>query len=880
MADDKKVIHVISHTHWDREWYMPFEAHRFKLVEFFDRLLDTLDNDPTFKSFHLDGQAIVIEDYLEVRPEMREKIEKYIEEGRLVSGPWYILQDEYLVDGESNVRNMIIGRQVAAKYGKVSDIGYFPDAFGNIGQAPQILRGFDIDCVAFGRGTSPRKGDRYDSGEENYGKNTSEIIWRSPDGSEVIGTVFLNWYNNGAEIPSDAEEGAKHVCRIRDNAARVSTVPHLLFMNGCDHQPVQKDIGQVIEKVRPLIPDDIKHSNFRDYFDAIKPYKDRFGIFVGELDGEYSDGWGTLVNTASSRIYLKQLNTECEALLEKRVEPMSVYNEFMGDGKADRDYFRWMWKTLLQNHPHDSICGCSHDWVHSEMVTRFRKVLASGGELEKREKAGFVSTIDTSSLGEYAATVFNPNGFVSSEPVTVNLDLPEDTQVTADKIAVFAGDVRLPVSVEDMGVVFDYILPDDRFRIPFYIHRFAVSFVAKDVPAGGYRSFAVRADMTAEAAKAETDLTLIKNGAENENLRIVFLKNGTARITRKGGRAHYSFVTGELIDTCDAGDEYNYRPFKDGAEVSSTSRNHMPELICADEEKIVYAVKSAMTIPAGIDREKKCGVGSAVLNVAQYYTLYAGADRVDVKTVIENNADNHRLVVVSRPEFESTDGIHVYAEGQYDVVERNPVPWEGWKNPTHAGRMTCFCGVQNDDAGMIVATRGLAEYEYLRDGKNSIAVTLHRGADQLGDWGVFPTPEAQCHGTLTVEYSVVPYRAKERESAFNSAFAFAAYAQSVICGKTHGGVNPAEGALIGIEGKHIVLSAMKPAEERESVIVRIYNPYSEDGKVRFSLGGRFNEVYEVNLGEVRGRELSVKNGSVAVKVPAKKIMTFEFVPVK
>ncbi|MBQ3591752.1 MAG: alpha-mannosidase, partial [Clostridia bacterium] len=134
MNEEKKTMHFISHTHWDREWYMPFEAHRYKLVEFFDRLLDTLDRDPTFKSFHLDGQAIVIEDYLEVRPQMRERIEKYIAEGRLVAGPWYILQDEYLIDGESNVRNMLLGKQISAQYGQVSNIGYFPDAFGNIGQ--------------------------------------------------------------------------------------------------------------------------------------------------------------------------------------------------------------------------------------------------------------------------------------------------------------------------------------------------------------------------------------------------------------------------------------------------------------------------------------------------------------------------------------------------------------------------------------------------------------------------------------------------------------------------------------------------------------------------------------------------------------------------
>jgi len=872
---EKKTLHVISHTHWDREWYMPFESHRYRLIELFDKLLETLDNDPEFKSFHLDGQSIVIEDYLEVRPQMREKIEKYIAEGRLVAGPWYILQDEYLIDGESNVRNMIVGKQVAAKYGQVSNTGYFPDAFGNIGQAPQILRGFGIDTVAFGRGTSPRKGDRFDTGEENYGKYVSEVKWRSPDGSEVLGTVFMRWYNNANEIPSDPEAAAKYLASIRDSMSEVCVTPHQLLLNGCDHQPVQTDVGQVIAKVNETFPDEVVHSNYKDYFDAIRPYADRFGIFVGELDGEYSNGWGTLANTASARIYLKQLNSQCETMLEKRVEPMSVLSYLGANDQIRRDYFTFMWKTLLQNHPHDSICGCSVDDVHSEMVTRFKKVLAAGKEIEKIETDTFMAKVDTAAVGsEYAVTVFNPNGIVSGEAVTVLLDLPKDTAVTADKIAIFDGEKQIAVDVEDLGVVFDYILPKNAFRIPIFPHRFALTFRAAGVPALGYKTFAVKTDCETKAA---SDLVLYKKAMANARLRVKFAADGSLTVIDRKTGAEYK--TGIFEDTGDIGDEYIYRQTKDGVKVTTEGSRAKVELVSATEAAITFRVTHMMKIPASADRKTGTRIGETVMKVETDYTLRSGADRLDVKTVMHNDAENHRLVVLTKTGIE-TDML--LAEGQFDITKRVIKPWEGWTNPTKPGKMTTFFGLENDERGLLIAGRGLCEYEVLRDGENTMSLTIHRGVDQLGDWGYFPTPDAQCKGTLTVEYSFVPFAQKkaDRERAVNSAYLFAGYAPAAVCEKAHEGTLPAADTLLGISGSGFIVSAVKMAEDRDSVIVRIFNPYEYDAKMKLDLGGKFEAVYNVNLGEERQSKVIARNGVCTIPAASKKIVTIELVPAK
>ena len=134
-----KNVHIISHSHWDREWYMPFEYHRALLVKLIDNCIELFENDENYMSFCLDGHTVLLEDYLEIKPENREKIEKYVKNGKFKVGPWYVLQDEFLTSSEANIRNLLIGNKVAKNFGNVTKIGYFPDSFGNAGQMPQIL---------------------------------------------------------------------------------------------------------------------------------------------------------------------------------------------------------------------------------------------------------------------------------------------------------------------------------------------------------------------------------------------------------------------------------------------------------------------------------------------------------------------------------------------------------------------------------------------------------------------------------------------------------------------------------------------------------------------------------------------------------------------
>src|SRR5579859_7319005 len=224
MAEDITHLLVVPHTHWDREWYLTFQQFRVRLVRTVDLVLDTLEADPSFAFFMLDGQTIVLEDYLEVRPEHRERLARLARAGRILVGPWYLQPDEFLVGAESLVRNLQIGRRMGAAFGGVMPVGYVPDTFGHIAQLPQILRGFGLDNAVFWRGVGPEV-------------ERGAFRWAAPDGSEVLAIWLFDdfGYSNAAILPLEPEALATRVTQIAERMRPLAVTDVLLLMNGTDH---------------------------------------------------------------------------------------------------------------------------------------------------------------------------------------------------------------------------------------------------------------------------------------------------------------------------------------------------------------------------------------------------------------------------------------------------------------------------------------------------------------------------------------------------------------------------------------------------------------------------------------------------------------------
>lgn len=244
-----------------------------------------------------------------------------------------MLQDEFLTSGEANLRNLLIGHMDARPFELISKTGYFPDSFGNMGQAPRILQQAGITNAIFGRGVKPTGFNNGVSENDTYESPYSEMIWRSPDGSEVLGVLFANWYCNGMEVPADPAAAKAYWDKNLADAGKFASTPHLLFMNCCDHQPIQTDLSEAIRTASSLYPDvEFVHSNFDDFLKALEGSLPGDLVTVeGELRSQHTDGWGTLVNTASSRVYLKQLNQSGQTLLEKVAEPLAAFAALAGD---------------------------------------------------------------------------------------------------------------------------------------------------------------------------------------------------------------------------------------------------------------------------------------------------------------------------------------------------------------------------------------------------------------------------------------------------------------------------------------------------------------------------------------------------------------------
>lgn len=855
-----KKAHIISHSHWDREWYLPYEHHHMLEIEFMDTLIKTLEEDPDFKSFHLDGQTIMLEDYLQVRPEKKEILKKLIKEKRIHVGPWYILQDEWLTSSEANIRNLQIGHRDAKEYGDVCKIGYFPDSFGNMGQAPQILKDANINTAVFGRGVKPTGFNNEVSDSNSYESQFSEMYWQSPDGSKVLGILFANWYNNGFEVPADEEGAKKYWKKKLSDAEKYASTNHLLFMNGCDHQPVQTDLSTAIN-IANNIYDNVEfiHSNFEDYVEEVnKELREDLAVIKGELRSQRTDGWYTLSNTASARIYLKQMNAKCQMLFEKLAEPLAVMAH-----KAGMEYphetFVYGWKTLMQNHPHDSICGCSVDAVHREMVTRFEKAENVALYIINEALTYLSNHIDITefkNISEDAIPflVLNPTGFEKSRVIETEIEVYKeyfednnnDVKLCVKKVKEYnvpefkvinKNGCVIPSKIIEVNEKFNFDLPKDKFRKPYMAKVVKLSIEVKDMDKFSWKTFAL-----VEADKAEENnesLFISGRELENEYVKVKINDNGSINLLHKESKKEYLNLC--LYEDCgDVGNEYIYGEPKGVAPIISSDSEAKIKVLEDSSFRAVVEVKNTIKIPKSADdtlkkeieeliefkyREAKRSTEMIDMEITTLYTLERLGKGIKVKTSFNNEALDHRVRVLFETDINTP---YNYADSIFEVAKRDNTPSEEWENPCNTQHLQYFVNVHDENCGLTIATKGLNEYEILQNDKNTIAVTIHRGVRELGDWGIFYTPEAQCLGNIEAEFMIIPHG--DKEDLYNSYKEANLYEVQDITKQINlktDNVIDSKLNLFDFESNECIWSSLKLSEESGDIIARWFNPSEE-----------------------------------------------------
>lgn len=856
----KKKVYIISHSHWDREWYMAYEQHHMRLIELIDDLLELFEVDPSFNSFHLDGQTIILDDYLQVRPEKRQAIQQAINEGKLRIGPFYILQDDFLISSESNVRNMLIGMEESRKWGTPVMLGYFPDTFGNMGQTPQLMKQAGISAAAFGRGVKPIGFDNQVLEAENYSSQYSEMWWKGPDQTAIFGLLFANWYSNGNEIPVEKEAALAFWKQKLADAEQYASTNHLLMMNGVDHQPVQKDISKAIHLANELFPDyEFIHSNFTDYLEAVqKDVPEDLGSVEGELTSQETDGWYTLANTASARVYLKQWNTKVQRQLENITEPLATM-AYEVSGNYPHDQLDYAWKTLMQNHPHDSICGCSVDSVHREMIPRFEKADEVGKYLAQDSLEQLTAAIDTTGFPKdsFPFVIVNTAGMdkTGEAEITIELErkrfaegIPEQLYQELENLPKRKYHVEtksgatIPAILSEETVQFGYDLPKDRFRVPYMARMIKVTLPLENMPAFSWETFA----LVEGEAKAEEKETMIHQSGriiENGPLHLTIEKNGTITMEdRKNKRKLNNLHIFE--DIGDIGNEYIFKqPFCDQPILSSNKENSEVKVLVDTPEIAKISILQEMEIPVSADerlekeqqmvvefryRKAERSKEKRILQIKTIMTIRKDSKKIDFETTLDNQMKDHRLRVLFPTKLHVE---HHEADSIFEVVKRPNHVSKSWENPTNPQHQQAFVNIHDEEYGVTVGNFGLNEYEVTEDGQ--IAVTLLRSVGELGDWGYFPTPEAQCLGEHRFNYSIELHGPEEKFSTYLHAYA-ARIPFSTQQIKHHEGTLISKQQYLTIKSETFAITALKRSKFSDKVVVRGFNMSSHLEKLEIT----------------------------------------------
>ncbi|HEX6290085.1 MAG TPA: glycoside hydrolase family 38 C-terminal domain-containing protein [Herpetosiphonaceae bacterium] len=861
-------LHVISHTHWDREWYLTFQQFRFRLVELIDELIELLGRDPEFRYFHLDGQTIVLEDYLQIRPQREAELRELIRSGRVLVGPWYVQPDEFLVSGESIVRNLQIGMRIARDYGEPMMIGYLPDSFGHIGQMPQIMQGFGLDTFVHGRGVFVSQ------------TGGTEYWWEGLDGSRLLGIFLANWYDNARRFPEDADEALHFVERVVGRLKAANAGQDLILMNGVDHLVAQENLSAIRKSLEGRYTEGTLHHTTLP--EAIDRLRGAAGTHLRTIAGELRDeSEGTLLTgVLSARVHLKQRNNAVERLLETWVEPYETWAALLGK-RYDRDFLRYAWKTLLHNHPHDSICGCSIDQVHREMLPRFDQAEQVGNELLDRALAFIAAQADTTpyevgdALETTAVQVHNPLPRPRSDVAIFELDFAQRPDYCTIELLDDAGG-RAPVQMLRRTQRYrKHLSPiDTPQEIP--VSRYTVAAYLEDLPAYGYRTYTAR--LLKALPRTDGDMALV-GGMQNERLHLQVAADGTLTITDKQSGAIFDRLN-FFRDEGDIGDQYNY--YKPVADRTVETLGGIAEVSVLTNGPVIaeleVVVRPRLPIAARPDHESRADE-TVEVPIRSRVRLLRGSDRVEITTEIDNTVRDHRLRAIFPLHAPVSAAL---ADTAFGVIDRAVEIPSFWPFASRDRPHRSFVDVRAPQRGLTVLSRGLYEHDVRPDGQ--LELTLLRCVGQMFvDFSTLeprdPVVEGQCPGAYRFEYAIMPHDGER--SLAEIAEAAAAFSAPMRAWQTnhHAGSQPSAHSFLRLEPAGIQLSAVKRAEDRDSIIVRCFNTTDQPILGTLHVPGAWRAAYRTDLDEQRLDSIAVSNeGTLTLHAEPWQIVTVELEP--
>ena len=831
----KKTAHIISHTHWDREWYLNSKFVNRWLPTFFESLFAMMEKEKEYR-FVLDGQTSILDDcYQELERTGRDveafkgKVENYAKEGRLILGPYYLQPDWQLISGEALVRNMLYGKEMSEEFGGGTSTGWLLDNFGQIAQAPQIHKQFGMKGIVVWRGVEFEP--------ENL---NSEFNWRSPDGTVLPSVYLLSSYRNAMRL---ADYPDSIYGRIRNEAEKIepfATTGNVLLMNGYDQETVPDDILPYIRDGKADFGEyEVVQSTPDEYMRAVRAGLSNPQTFSGALySGRYISVFPGIL---SSRMYLKVRNDHAQRNMEAYTEPLCAMSAMLGQ-EYPKKQLDAAWKLLLKNHPHDSICGVSVDDVHTDMEDRFDEVEDRTDACRNRAAGYLLRAVDTSGFVG-AGEVYQIFNTVPRERICqVLLPCEYGAAVVKDEMGERLESQRTP----------DGLL------------------TAIKLPAFGYATAGVYEEEAAAAGKTVMDQTPVM---ENEYLKVWIQENGSMDVLdKKTGRSYRTI--GYLEDCADSGDEYNFSYVKGDAAYTTLQEKPSVAVLEKGILRTVVRIQYLWELPAGLNPDRSARSGeTCILPITTVVTLEAGSSVLSFQTVLRNRCRDHRIRVMFPTDLKTGESL---AQTQFDVTAHpiQPKQFDNSTIPEDVRRIIIgaresepitqfpqldFVAVTDGTAGAAVLNRGLPEYEAVPE-HTAIALTLFRCVGwlarvdlntRIGDAGpeIF-TPDAQCLRDMEFRYAFCPFegtmesgRVTEKAVDFN---------QPALAVKTavQQGILPARTSFLTVASEgDIKTASIKQAQDGNGMIVRLWHSEKDARKVTLSFAYPIAAAYETNLAE-------------------------------
>lgn len=889
----KRKVHVVPHSHWDREWYFTTSRSKVYLMKDLKDVLDTLESNPDFKYFIVDAQGSLLDDYIKWMPQDKDRITKLVKEKKLVIGPWYTQTDQLVISGESIVRNMYYGMKRCETFGGYMNVGYVPDSFGQSGNMPQIYKEFGIDDTLFWRGVSDDM------------VNHTDYNWRGDDGSVVFTTQIPFGYYIGGNIPEDpkqSEEFWQKECF--EKAGGRSATKHIYFPNGFDQAPIRTNLPEIIKERNEKDPEnEYVISCIEDYIKDVKSENPELEEVSGEL--VIAKHMRIHKSIFSSRSDLKVMNTQIQNYVTNVMEPLLTLSYNLGNDYP-HEAVGEIWKLLFENAAHDSIGSCISDTANEDVYVRYKQARDIAVNLVELHSRLIATSVKNDA--EMTFTLINTLPQKRNDTVVVKTYIPGGNFAILDE----KGN-KVDYTVIESRDLTDYVLsqtikldPSRKFYVPSQVLEATIAIKTSDVPAFGYVQYTL--DTKGNSAKNLEK----KNTLENEFYAINVEEDGSLTITDKENNVTYK-NQGVLVENGDDGDSFNYSPPRKDLEVFSNKSECSVEVSGSD----IYdqaVIKFNMVVPKDLE-ERAEGKVSVNLPITMTVALRKDSKVIDFNVHVDNKGLSHRLCVlfdsqivssfnyadeqfgsIKRPNYYEKEMKLYMASAENKTEKKTGVQelanWANdqstWQEPPISIEPTqSYVSLTDGKQGIAVIPQGVREYEVLDD--HMIRLTLFRTYGFMGKENliyrpgrasgerIIETPAAQLLKEMDFAFGFTTYASDINEAnvdtlakAYNTNIEVYTYAEFlngrlIFSQREIEGTKESRYSLFETENK-LVVSAIKKAEDNDGYIIRLFNGKNHENisdTIKFNFDVK--EAYYTNLREEKTEDIKVENNTINVK---------------